>query len=389
MGSERAWIVPNDDDRCMQIRTIQADGVGSAAVIDRPPDGVVDTGWVWVDVVVQGDDDVAPVVELLARIDADALSVRDAVEEYDLPKVDDFGHHLVVVLHGLREDRIATYEVDCFVNDRFLVTVRRTDSAAIDAMWEQVLISRALATGGVDELLARVADVLTRRLMGVLEAFDRTSDALIAKALDADERLLGELLAVRADLNTVRRVVNPQREALDVLRTTTSTLMTKNGQRRFSDVFDVAKRTAEGLDAARSTLAEILDAYRGAEARDATDVTMVLTIYAAIMLPLSVVAGFFGMNFANLPLSSDPRGWIIVTAAMVVIAAISLGIFVALGWIDRPSGRKAGKTLGRGLIEAARAPAQMVGAAYEISSMPLRTVARRALRSHERIDEEG
>ena len=317
----------------------------------------------------------------LSAVGADALSVRDAVEEHDLPKVDDFGHHLVVVLHGLRDDQVATYEVDCFVDDRYLVTVHRAGSTAIDTIWDQVPHSRALASGSADELLARLADVMTRRLMGVLDAFDRTSDDLIVKALEADDRLLGELLAVRSDLNTVRRVVNPQREVLDVLRTSTSPLITKNGQRRFSDVFDVAKRTAEGLDAARSTLAEILDAYRGAEARDATDVTMVLTIYAAIMLPLSVIAGFFGMNFANLPLGSDANGWVIVTVAMVVVAALSLGVFVALGWIDRPSGRKAGKTLGRGLIEAARAPAQMAGAAYEISSLPLRTVARRARRT--------
>ena len=366
--------------------------------MDQPPDGPVDSGWVWVDVLLESDD-TDQVVELLSRIDADALSVRDAIDEYDLPKVDDFGHHMVVVLHGLREDRIETYEIDCFVTDRFLYTVHRTSSAAIDAMWDQVLVSSALSTGGVDELLARVADVLTRRLMAVLEAFDETSDELIAKALEADEQLLGDLLAVRSDLNRVRRAVNPQREALDVLRTTTSNLITSIGQRRFSDVFDVAKRTSEGLDAARGTLAEILDAYRGAEARDATDVTMVLTIYAAIMLPLSVVAGFFGMNFANLPLSGDPSGWIIVTAAMVIISLIrsrpvtisdiSLGIFVALGWIDRPSGRKAGKTLGQGLIEAARAPAQMVGAAYEISSMPLRTAARRALRSTDRSGDDA
>lgn len=365
----------------MRLRTLRAHGDGTATTLDQPPAGPAETGWVWLDVQIEGDDadDVAAV---LATVDADALSARDAVEEHDLPKVDDFGHHLVVILHGLRDDRVATYEVDCFVNDRHLVTVHRAGSAAIDTIWEQVPHNPALATGGVDELLARLADLLTRRLMGVLDAFDRTSDDLIVKALEADERLLGELLAVRSDLNTVRRVVNPQREVLDLLRTSTSPLITPNGQRRFSDVFDVAKRTSEGLDAARSTLAEILDAYRGAEARDATDVTMVLTIYAAIMLPLSVIAGFFGMNFANLPLAEDERGWVIVTVAMAVIAALSLGIFVALGWIDRPSGRKAGTTLGRGLIEAARAPAHMVGAAYEISSLPLRTVARRAFRSH-------
>jgi len=96
------------------------------------------------------------------------------------------------------------------------------------------------------------------------------------------------------------------------------------------------------------------------------------------MLPLSLVAGFFGMNFVNLPGLGDDWGWIVVIGAMFAIAAVSLGIFVAKGWLGRPSGRQAGVALGRGLIEAARAPAQIVGAVYEITAMPLRaTTARR------------
>ena len=97
-------------------------------------------------------------------------------------------------------------------------------------------------------------------------------------------------------------------------------------------MFDVAVRGAQELDAARSALAEALDAYRGAEARDATNVTKVLTVYAAVMFPLSLVAGFYGMNFANLPGLNDDRGWVIITAVMLLIAVASLAAFIALGW---------------------------------------------------------
>lgn len=316
-------------------------------------------------------------VALTTGLQFDALAVRDAIDDLDLPKVDDFGHHLLVILHGLRDDRVETYELDCFVTERHLVTVRRLPSPALDALWARLQESSELATGGVDQLVARLADVLTRRLLSVLDAFDDRVDELIDKALTADAELLAELTAVRTDLSAMRRVVYPQRETLDVLRHTTSPLISDAGRRRFSDVFDVASRTAQGLDAARTALAEILDAYRGAEARHATDVTKVLTIYAAIMLPLTLVVGFFGMNFANLPGLGSEWGWVMVTGVMLVIAAVSLGIFVAVGWIKRPSGRQAGATLGRGLIEATRAPAQVVGAVFEMSTMPLRATTAR------------
>ncbi len=185
--------------------------------------------------------------------------------------------------------------------------------------------------------------------------------------------------------------MHPQREALDVLRKSDSPLLGASGRRWLSDAFDVAVRAAVELDGARAALAETLDAYRGAEAREATNVTKVLTVYAAIMLPLSLVAGFFGMNFTNLPGIAARSGWVIVTIGMVTVAVLSLGIFVALEWIRRPSGRQAGVALGRGLIEAAKAPVHIGGALYEVSAMPLRTISgrRRSPKGTNRPDEAG
>ena len=342
-----------------------------ASLSTQPPE----TGWIWIDIIA-GDNDLDDVVALTTGHEFDALAVRDAVADVDLPKVDDFGNHLLVILHGLRDDRVATYEVDCFVTDRCLVTVHGGTSPALEVLWNRILQSPELARGGVDELLARIGDVLTRRLLSVVDAFDDLVDTLIIRALDADGQLVSEVTTIRSDLAEVRRVVNPQREALDLLRASVSPLVSDRGRRRFSDVFDVASRASQGLDSARSALAEILDAYRGAEARKATDVTMVLTIYAAIMLPLSLVAGFFGMNFENLPGIGADWGWWMAAFIMIAIALLSLGVFVAADWIRRPSGRYAGATLGRGLMEAARAPAQVAGALYEISTMPLRATVR-------------
>jgi magnesium transporter len=258
-------------------------------------------------------------------------------------------------------------------------------SASIDALWSQVEHRSDLAKTSVDELAALLADFVTRRLLAVIEAFDLRVEDLTAKALNADSTLLEDLTAVRTDLAGVRRVVHPQREALDVLRSAPSPLLTDRGRRRFSDVFDVASRLAAGLDEARSAIAETLDAYRGAEARQATEVSKVLTVYAAIILPLSLITGFFGMNFENLPLIRTRWGWWAVTATMLLVAFVSLGVFISLGWVRRPSGRRTGQTLGRGLIEATRAPVQIVGAVMEISTMPLRATGTRL---RQVIDEE-
>ena len=336
----------------------------------------VEPGWLWIDVLVG--DDAEPLIRLADELGLDQLGVRDAIHDGDLPKVDDFDDHLLVVFHGLSEDEVTTYQVNCFLTDTHLLTVHRQQSPSIDALWEHVQRSMDLSTGRPDELLARLADVLTQRHMAVIEVFDRSVDDLIDAALAAEPTLIADLTTMRSELARVRRIVQPQREALDVLRRTTSPLISPAGQRRFADVFDLASRTAHGFDAARTALAEVLDAYRGAEARKATEVTKVLTVYAAIMLPLSLIAGIFGMNFANLPARDSDRGWIIAAGAMVVVLVGSLVVFAALGWIRLPSGRKAGSLLGRGLVEAARSPVKLVSTVVDVSRRPASRTRRRS-----------
>ena len=347
---------------------------GELAVVAESPWAAPPSGWVWIDIEV-GMDDMDDLAGVAERLGLDSLALRDAVEDHDLPKFDDFGSSILVVMHTLGEERIETYELDCFLTERHLVTVRHHPSPSVDLLWDGVQHRAELASGGADVVLARLADVATRRLVSVLDVFDARNEHLVQLALSADADFLGEITAVRSDLAELRRAVHPQREMLDILRHSTSRLVSDSGRRRFSDVFDTASRASQGVDGARTALAETLDAYQGAEARKATEVTKVLTVYAAVMLPLSLVAGFFGMNFTNLPLLDRGAGWIIVTGFMALIALLSLGVFVSLGWTRRPSGRVAGALLGRGLAEAARAPAQLVGAVFEMSTMPMRSVA--------------
>jgi magnesium transporter len=358
------------------MRTLIADGSGRVEVSSKRPESVPPGGWVWIDLLA-GEADLPELLELATPAGLDLLAVRDAVLDVDMPKADDFGDHMLVVLHSLSAAVISTDEADCFFTRTRLITIHSGTSAPIDALWAQVQTRADLGKLHVDELLGVLADLMTRSLLAVLEAVDDRVEELSRKALTADATLLEDLTAVRTDLTGVRRVVHPLREALDVLRHSSSDLVSERGRRRFSDVFDLASRLADGLDEARAALAETLDAYRGAEARQATEVSKVLTVYAAILLPLGFIAGFFGMNFTNLPWTDKDWGWIVVTVLMLVVSLVSLGMFVSLGWVRRPSGRRAGRVIGQGLLEATKTPVHIVGAVFEISAMPVRATTAR------------
>ncbi len=295
----------------------------------------------WLDV--RADPSATSVATLLESFAFDALALDDAANEPDLPKLDDFGDHILVVLHGLVDDlgnvedlgdpELLTVEIDCFLTADTLVTIRKAASPAIDAFGRQIRRRPALASGGPGEVLGRLADVVCRRYLAAIDDLDDRVDELTDMALAADARFLEQLTETRGYVAALRHVLRPQREMIDQLRRTTSSILADGARRRFSDVHDLADRTVRELETARTGLTDALGAYQGAEARRATEVTKVLTVYAAVVLPLSLVAGIFGMNFDNIPGSESATGFWIVLAGMSLLALGSLTVFARAGWI--------------------------------------------------------
>jgi Mg2+ and Co2+ transporter CorA len=137
------------------------------------------------------------------------------------------GDHALLVLHGLRSnERVETYELDCFITQQALVTVHRGPSPAVDAMRAAAMSHPALLVGGSGEVAARLADGVTRRILAIVDAFDLRVDGMIEQALVADRQLLNDVAAVRSDVSSLRRIVHPQRETLDLVRTSESELLT-------------------------------------------------------------------------------------------------------------------------------------------------------------------
>lgn len=330
--------------------------------------------WIWVDLDSEDREELAEVGELL---NLDSMALHDAVEDLDLAKFDDFGHHLLVVLHGISasdDGAVQTYEVDCFVTENVLVTVRSGTSRSVDHLWEAIQRSEDLAAGGPAELLAKLMDVLLRRWVSVVTAVDQTVDDILDRALDADPDVLREITLLRSELGRLRRMSRHHSAVIDELAKSQSPLIDGGGRRRFADAFDVARRVDHDLETVRSELREALDAYNGAEARMATNVSRVLTIYAAVMLPLTLIVGFFGMNFPNMPGLQARFGWEFTIAGMVVLTLASLAVFGQVGWIRMPSAKDSTKSVVRVLSEASRAPTQIVGSLY---TRPARAAKRR------------
>jgi magnesium transporter len=136
--------------------------------------------------------------------------------------------------------------------------------------------------------------------------------------------VLPDIHALRRDVALLRRVLGPQRRTLDVLARTGVDL-TDRSRRDLSDAIDHHGRLVESLDAAHQMVSTVLDTYRGAAAERMNEVMKVLTVISTIFIPLTFIAGVYGMNFKHMP--ELDQSWA-YPAAMGLMLSIALGMII-------------------------------------------------------------
>jgi magnesium transporter len=200
----------------------------------------------------------------------------------------------------------------------------------------------------------------SRRFPALIDHVEAELDSLEELAMRADPRAINEVYALRRDVILLRRVVVPQRQIYDELAEGGHPLLDEPSRREFERVADYQSQILESLEAARSLLGSVLETYRGAIADQTNEIVRVLTVFSAILLPLTLISGIFGMNFVEIPLAEDPRGFWIVVAAMA-IGAVALWIYFGRRrFVGTPRLRELPKAVGLGIFSIGTAPIRVV-----------------------------
>lgn len=317
-------------------------------------------GWIWLDLTAPTSDEVG---EVGRKFDFDRLSTEDVLDVTIFPKVDSHDDYLFVVLHGVvtgEGKRLRTTEVDMFIGDDFLVTSHMDPVAGVGRIADQVTASAELGAGNPALLAAAIAESGSRRYLPLLDDLEERIEQLEDLAVAAEPATLGEAQALRRDVIVLRRIVGPQREVMRNLSRSDSGVVDQRAARAFGDTYDHYFRLVESLDSARALLGSVIELYRGAVAERANEVMKVLTVFSAILLPLSLIAGIWGMNFPNLPGADRAWGVFVVFGAM---ASIALGLwmyFVRRGFVGGPRLSELPKAVGLGMVHIGAAPLRAV-----------------------------
>lgn len=326
--------------------TIRQVGAGGAHAIDL--DEVVAAlhepvgdRFVWVDL------DRPSAVEraVLDRLELPALVVEDMRDDRHLPKVEVVEHTLSLTVHGLDVgslgDEMLTVELDCAMRPGLLVTYHEHRVESAHAVGER-LDDGTLGFARPMDLLHRLLDVMNDVFLPFVDHIDRRLDVVEEDVLDEPtEATRRDLYELQRDVIQLRRVVVPQAEVIRRLGREQPPGWRDGDTALVRDLYDHLNRMVTLSDSYHQLLDSAMQSYRSALDDRLNEMLRTLTIVSAVLLPVSVAAGLWGMNFAIVPGTDEPDGfwWLLGTAGLLVLAM--LGWFWSRGWIGGGARRRA------------------------------------------------
>lgn len=267
------------------------------------------------------------------------LAVDDALQEAHVPKIDDWGTYLYVVLHAVTfnqnsEDTVDILELDIFLGKNYMVTHHDQPISAIEHLWVAVQRDERHLQNGADHLLYRLADEVTASYMPVVEqmdeAIDQVEDQVFSKPT---QRTLERIFALKRAVLHLRRIIGPQREVLNKLARDDYPVIDTRARVYFRDVYDHLVRMHDISESIRDLVSGTLDTYLSVINNRMNDIIKTLTVITTLFMPLSFLVGFFGMNFfmAEKPLLA----WTQDAIFMIVLGLIIITPVIMFFWMRR------------------------------------------------------
>ncbi len=282
----------------------------------------------WLDIEKPTDAELKTIGELF---NLDPGAIEDCRTGEQRPRVDEFADYVFIVLYGAMAieagSRFSPRKLAVFFHERFLITVHPESLRAIETVRQrctnhgQHLIGR-----GLDFFLYTIIDSIVDNYLIVAESFEDQVEKLEEKSLDPDvgPRLLEELTDLKGELLELRRIASSQREIVIPLARGEFGYISDELEHQFRHVQDHLTIVIELIAGLRDLLNGVRDNYNATLANRLNAVMKTLTIFASIILPLTFIAGIYGMNVPLWPCPDQPATF---WGLMGLMAAIATGLF--------------------------------------------------------------
>jgi magnesium transporter len=294
---------------------------------------------VWVDV--EGVGDAQTIVALGELFDLHLLALEDVVHTHQRPKMEEYGDHDFVVLRmPLLGEGLVIEQVSLFFGEGFVLTFQERKGDCLEPLRTRIREARGqVCSRGADYLAYAVIDSVVDSFFPVVERYSDLLEALEDEVLDRPDRsILARTRDLRHDLLELRRTIRPLRDVVAGLRREDHVHVGSETRLYLRDCEDHAARLFELVETYRDMSAGLMDIYLSAAGHRMAQVAQILTVLGAVLLPMTLVTGLYGMNFdRDAPWPMRELEWIhSYPLSLGLMVALTAGLLVLLwkkGWL--------------------------------------------------------
>jgi magnesium transporter len=280
-------------------------------------------------------------LSLKKRFDFHELDLEDCLSDVQRSKIDDYEDYLFIVLHfpyyDKRRKRIVQEEVDIFIAQNQLITLHGGKLKAVHRLMEDFKKNRATKQQmgqGTGYLLYVIIRELFDDTFPLVDDMERSISGIERDLFegDAEKDMVRDILWLKKDIITFRRIISPQRSVIAQLEHKNKKFLPEDLEVYFDDVVDKIEKIWSNLENLKELAEDLQDTNEVLISHQTNRVIKILTVFSVILLPLTLITGFYGMN-VGLPFSGNETAVAGITTGMILLATFMLFFFKWKRWL--------------------------------------------------------
>ena len=293
----------------------------------------------WVNV--EGLGDAHVIAEIGKIFGLHILALEDVVNTHQRAKVEHYGDHHYVVTHEVDlHEHLEFDQISLFFGPKFVLTFQEHSGDCLNPVRERLRQNTKIRAAGADYLMYAILDAVIDHYFPVIEAYGERLEDLEQRVINGGGRqLMADILATKRELLHLRRIVWPQRDAINLLIRDPIDCVAQETRIFLRDCHDHIIRIIDLLETYRELGSDLMELRLSSASTRMNEVMQWLTVISTIFIPLTFIVGIYGMNFDphvspwNMPELEAYYGYPAVMGLMLVIAIIQLMYFWRRGWL--------------------------------------------------------
>jgi len=293
----------------------------------------------WIDVLDIDDTD----IDLLSGVfNLHSLTVEDFIMPNARPKLEKFNDYLFLIVFSLESSsnnnghhgKIKANELDCCLSKNFLVTYHNNPINPLTVCKDKIKKQSPIIMQGADMLLYFILDSCIDSYFPIIQEFDDLVDDMSDELFrDPNQATLQKIYNLKNDVMHLKRTIGPQADAIGLMTRGDFELILPANIAYFRNLTDNLIRLNDIVGTSRDIITGAMEAYVSVISNKLNEIMKTLTVIATIMMPLTLIASIYGMNFKHMPEIESRVGYPAVILFMIIITVSMLAYFKRKRWL--------------------------------------------------------